>query len=129
MGWQERKNTTPRNGCDGCDKIVSWLFLGAGPVAPPEGWPSGSEKGESHFLETSCFHGVDFLRALFSFQTLILPSTSAVMSELSVVEDAPAVADPSAVLPAASANGSANGAPTDNERRPPGREKVRLQTP
>merc|ERR1712054_159327 len=36
--------------------------------------------------------------------------TSAVMSELSVVEDAPAVADPSAVLPAASANGSANGA-------------------
>ena len=32
------------------------------------------------------------------------------MSELSVVEDAPAVADPSAVLPAASANGSANGA-------------------
>merc|ERR1712188_216682 len=40
----------------------------------------------------------------------ILPSTSAVMSELSGVEDAPAVADPSAVLPAASANGSANGA-------------------
>ena len=32
------------------------------------------------------------------------------MSELSGVEDAPAVADPSAVLPAASANGSANGA-------------------
>ena len=81
------------------------------PVAPPEGWPSGSEKGESHFLETSCFHAaLIFLRALFSFQTLILPSTSAVMSELSVVEDAPAVADPSAVLPAASANGSANGA-------------------
>ena len=54
--------------------------------------------------------GLDFFASAFSFQTLILPSTSAVMSELSVVEDAPAVADPSAVLPAASANGSANGA-------------------
>merc|ERR1711998_18426 len=41
---------------------------------------------------------------------IVLPSTSAVMSELSGVEDAPAVADPSAVLPAAPANGSANGA-------------------
>ena len=51
-------------------QIVSWIFLGAGPVAPPEGWPSGSEKGESHFLETSCFHAaLIFLRALFSFQT------------------------------------------------------------
>ena len=32
------------------DKIVLWLFLGAGPVALPEGCPSGSEKGERFFL-------------------------------------------------------------------------------
>ncbi len=84
--------------------------LGRGqPFPPPTGRATALQKGRTTLLGNIVPPRVQKLdcERFFPSRHIVLPSTSAVMSELSGVEDAPAVADPSAVLPAAPANGSA----------------------